>query len=423
MKAALNLFLSAAAALPAAALATARAASGPYSLSAAVPWQPKNSTSVDQGAVLNGTYYLSDRGNGVVHVVDLATATEITRIGGFVGLKFVNGSVDKPTSGPAGILPIPDRNELYAGDGDGTVKVIDLFTKTIIDTIDLGLTKRADEMAYDPQAQVAAVTGPDEDIPIIFFISVTDRQILGNITFPNATNGIEQPAWNPTDGKFYLSVPESVANLGGEVDVLDATTFQVTRVLPQPECNSAGIVFGLPQQLLLGCSQDSINSFNVSNTLIMDVTSGNITAIIKGVAGGDQVAYDSTINYFYVSDYQMLTGGLSTGAQNPLLAIIDAKTGTLVQTIPTDNITAHSVAVDPKTNKVIVPLANTGIAIFNLNNSSSTAATTTMSLGPTANITATGYPTPSAVQTSGARKDGMLSIFSFVISAIVAAAI
>ena len=418
MKAARNLIIALALSGP----ALADAGAGPYSLAAAVPWQPKNSTSCDQGAVFNGTYYLSDRFNGVVHVVDLATATEITRIGGFVGLSFVNGSVDKPTSGPAGIIPIPDLNELWAGDGDGTVKVIDLFTNTIVDIIHLDLKKRADEMAYDPTTKVAAVTGADEDIPIVFFISVTNRQVLGNITFPNATNGIEQPTWNPTDGKFYLSVPESVANLGGEVDVLDQTTFEVIRVLPEPQCNSAGIVFGLSQQLLLGCSQDSINSFNVSNTLIMDVTTGDITATINGVAGGDQVAYDSSTNFFFVADYKMLAGGLSTGDPDPLLAIIDAKTGTLVQTIPTDNVTAHSVAVDPKTNKMIVPVTDIGIAVFDLKNSTSTETTTTTTTppGPTANVSVTGHPTPSTIQTSEARGSALLSMFAYVVGAVIA---
>src|SRR5215469_10362738 len=149
----------------AASLSAPALADGPYSLAAVVPWAPTAPRSVDQGAVLNGMYYMSDRGNGVVHVVDIATATEITRISGFVGLSIINGVIDKPTSGPAGLLPIPDRNELWAGDGNGTVKIIDLNTNTIVDVLDLGLAKRADEMAYDPRTKVAAVTGGDEVIP------------------------------------------------------------------------------------------------------------------------------------------------------------------------------------------------------------------------------------------------------------------
>lgn len=345
-----------------------------YSLKATVPWAPLNSTSVDQSAILNGTYYLSDRTNGVVHVVDLASATETTRISGFMGAKVVNGSVSKTSSGPNGLLVLPDRNELYAGDGNGTVKVIDLQTNKIVDVINLELKNRADEMAYDAKNQLAAIAGPDEDIPVVFFVSVTDRTIAGKIAFPNATGGIEQPAWNPADGNFYLSIPESKANPGGEIDVVDPTTLTVTKVLPQGECLSAGIVFGPGQQLLLGCSQDVILNYNVAHTLVMDPVTGAITATINGVAGSDQVTYDPTTELYYLSAYQMLANGLSTGASDPFLAIINATDDSLVQTIPTDNITAHSVAVDPASNKVVIPLANSGIAIFDLNTNSTSPA-------------------------------------------------
>jgi DNA-binding beta-propeller fold protein YncE len=228
-------------AYPAIALAIAS-----YTLTTTIPWTPKNSTLCDQGAVVNRSYYLSNRTNSVVHVVNLASGTETAQISGFAGTHFVNGSVNKPTSGPNGLLPIPDRNELYAGDGDGTVKVIDLGNHKVVDIITLGISKRAGEMAYDAQRKLAVVTGPDDDIAVVVFISVTYRSIVGKVSFPNATNGIEQPAWNPTDGAVYVGIPETDANPGGEVDVVDTSTFQITKILPEPECSSAGIVFGPP---------------------------------------------------------------------------------------------------------------------------------------------------------------------------------
>jgi hypothetical protein len=176
-------------AYPAATVATAH-----YSLNTTLPWISKKSTSVDLGIIVNGTYYLSDRTNAVVHVVDLATSTETHRIAGFVGAHIVNGTVNKPTSGPNGLLYVPDRNELYVGDGDGSVKVVDLGNLTVVDTIPLGISKRADEMTWDAKNQLAIVTGPDDDIAILAFISVADRKLVHKKTFPDATNGIEQPA-------------------------------------------------------------------------------------------------------------------------------------------------------------------------------------------------------------------------------------
>jgi DNA-binding beta-propeller fold protein YncE len=274
--------------------------------------------------------------------------------------------LDKPTSGPNGLLLIPDRDELYVGDGDGTVKIIDLQTLTIVDTIQLPLQRRADEMTYDATRKLAVVTGPDDDLAKLIFISVADRTVVGVLPFPDATNGIETPAWNPCDGKVYQSVPETNANPGGEIDVVDTLTMQVTKILPTPKCNSHGIVFGPHQQLLLGCSQDSILTFSVANTLIMDVTTGKIIATIKGNSGADAVAYDPNTNFYYVADFRNLVGGIPTGEPDPLVAIINAHTKKLIQTIKTDNITAQSVAVDPKTNKLIIPLAASGINIFDL---------------------------------------------------------
>lgn len=106
-----------------------------YTLGTILPWISKNSTSVDLGTAVNGTYYLSDRTNAVVHIVDLASSTETGQITGFKGATVVNGTVDKPTLGPNGLLYIPGRNELYIGDGDGSVKVVDLSSNTVVDTI------------------------------------------------------------------------------------------------------------------------------------------------------------------------------------------------------------------------------------------------------------------------------------------------
>jgi len=55
-------------------------------------------------------------------------------------------------SGPDGVVVV--GNQVWAGDGDSTVKVIDLKTNKIADTIKTGGTTRVDEMAYDPKDQI-----------------------------------------------------------------------------------------------------------------------------------------------------------------------------------------------------------------------------------------------------------------------------
>src|SRR5690349_7465 len=66
-------------------------------------------------------YYLADRSNAGVDIIDARTNTFLGRVGGFVGFTGVNA-----TSGPDGIVVIHSLQQLWAGDGDSTVKVIDL---------------------------------------------------------------------------------------------------------------------------------------------------------------------------------------------------------------------------------------------------------------------------------------------------------
>src|ERR1700710_82482 len=98
-----------------------------YTLNATIPWRPKAPSSVDQSLIYNSTYYLSDRTNGGVQVISLANDSQVTIVGGFT-TTILNGTVDKTNSGPNGMVVIPDRNELYASDANGIVKVIDLFS-------------------------------------------------------------------------------------------------------------------------------------------------------------------------------------------------------------------------------------------------------------------------------------------------------
>ncbi|KAF8863932.1 hypothetical protein BDZ45DRAFT_737774 [Acephala macrosclerotiorum] len=62
----------------------------------------------DGSTINNGIYYLSDLQNGVVHIVNVASATEITRVGGFVGLNFISEKIDRDSSGPSGMIAVPD---------------------------------------------------------------------------------------------------------------------------------------------------------------------------------------------------------------------------------------------------------------------------------------------------------------------------
>lgn len=362
-------------ALAVALAAASHASAEAYKLVDTIPWAPLNTTSVDQSTIYNGTYYLSDRVNNGVHVVNLSKDKQSTVVTGFQGLSVVNGKNNYAISGPNGLLVLPDRNELYVGDGDGTVKIIDLFTNSVVANISTGSKTRADEMAYDSKTGTVLVTLPNNSPPGVAIISAAHKQVTGTVTFLNAS-GLEQPTFNSADGLFYVSVPSTGANPGGEIAAVDASAKKITRTLPLHQCVPAGIVFGPGQQLFVSCSQDQILTFGVAFSQVMDVASGSIIANISGVAGADQVAYDPHAKLYFAAAYQNLQGASKTGAPMPQLVVIDAQTKTVLQTWTTDNVTAHSVAVDPVTDQCVVPLKKYGIAVYNL---TSTATSTSVS--------------------------------------------
>src|SRR5258706_13819601 len=133
-------------------------------------------------------YFLADASHARVDLFDARTATYLGSIGGFTGF---HGSLD--TQGPAGLL-IDNRYQLWVGDGNSTVKVIDLFSRSIVATLATGGKKRADELAYDPQEQLLLVTNGSDRPAFSPFISVTTRPIVGKIVFPNLPGGV----WRPT---------------------------------------------------------------------------------------------------------------------------------------------------------------------------------------------------------------------------------
>jgi hypothetical protein len=165
------------------------------------------------------TYYLADRSNASVDLIDIRSATFIGRIPGFRGVQ---------PAGPGG------------GSGDSTVKVVDLTRGTIVNTISTGGTNRADELAYDATDGIVVIANDAEPTPFFTFISVTNQFQPVRLPYPNTTNGIEQPAWSPTTGLFYVAIPQSRTNPGGEIAVLDPKTQTLATTVGQ------GGVFPLP---------------------------------------------------------------------------------------------------------------------------------------------------------------------------------
>jgi hypothetical protein len=297
----------------------------------------------------SGTYYLADRtatpGTGRVDVIDAEHDTFLYSVSGFVG------SQGRNLSGPNGIVVIhkrgesgagegQDRLELWAGDGvapgaDSTVKVVDLETRSIVATIHNGGNHRADELAYDPVDKIILIAN-DADVPFPFvtFISAESRTVLGKISYPQSTGGLEQPVWDPQRHLFYMSVPSTVANPNGEVDEIDPIAMKVTRVFPittVPLCGPAGLALLPGQRLVVSCG------------VVLSAKTGATLATIAGVAA-DEIWYNPGDNRVYFG-------------HEPVY-VVDAETYKVVATF--DAGSTHSIAADSENNHVFVPVSGPG---------------------------------------------------------------
>jgi hypothetical protein len=336
------------------------------------------------------TYYLADRSNAVVDVVDAQTGTLVGQIAGdFTGVSVVNGVVQGGQSGPNGVVAAFPW--LFVTDAPSRVVSIDLRTDTVVSSVSTGGANnfRADELAYDPQDGLLLVINANDTPPfgtLIIVDQANGHLSLGTqIPFSFATNGAEQPVWDPGTGKFYLSIPEingNQTNLHGAV-LRISTSGEVEAQYPVDLCGPAGLTLGPRHELLIGCNTVFDTAGNVWNPagtvtaapkdVILDVQTGSTTDV-PGVGAGDEVWFNAGNGHYYAtgsgSPLRPTPASAAQGAG--VLGVIGAEAQYLTQLVPTFNVpavgtgnnstqhpagTAHSVAANAENNQVFVPLA------------------------------------------------------------------
>ena len=306
-------------------------------------------------------YYLADRSDQAIDVVDAKRNVFVKQIR--ANFKGFTGSND--TSGPNGV--VVSGHFLFVTDANSRVVTIDLRTDKVVSEASTGGAPglRADELAYDPEDGLLLPVNNADSPPFATLIKVDKSTgkltVLTRITFTNATNGAEQPLWDPGTGKFFISIPEVNGN------VSDGAVGRISRkgvletLFPVKNCQPAGLSLGPRQDLLLGCSVVFDTAGNpwtaaspttaAPSQVIMDATTGRIDSVVKGVGGSDEVWFNEGDGRYYTASRNNPTG--------PVLGVIDADSQKLVQVVPTINRspgTAHSVAANPHNNHVFVPL-------------------------------------------------------------------
>jgi hypothetical protein len=338
-----------------AALALSAVASAQVSL---LPNYTQTATIVPTGGLLGGfdigwvdagsqRYYLTDRGLAAkpgarntarVDVIDTQTnkflygiPTSSAEIG-FTGPSPAGAPCNQ--GGPDGVVAIPQLNQLYVGDGDSTVKVVDLGAKAIIASIPTGGKCRADELAYDPLDHIIMITNPNDNPPFVTFISADTQSVLGTLNYPSSQSGLEQPVWNPVTYRFNISVPATGNNLGS-VDEIDPIAMKITNSY-KITCSPAGLAIGPNQRAMTSCG------------IAIDARTGSVQAVTSIAGSGDEIWYNPGDNNYYFG--------------NANVAVINAETNQLVGYISSTG--GHSIAVDPNNNNVYVPVTGVGIKVF-----------------------------------------------------------
>ena len=334
---------------------------------------PLNSFDISFVEPAIGLYVLGDRSNNAVDMVD----THSNAFLGFCGHNQFQGAVPNPNgtinnnvSGPNGVL-IRDNREIWAGDGDSTVKVFDVAgcgeTTVPSHTIPTGTPadKRADEMCYDPVDQIIMVANNAADTPFATLISTIFYVKLVSIPFPQSTNGAEQCQWNPVTGLFYITIPgiETPDNGHGQVVVINPGTLMVDARspfdIPLTACASPqGLAVGPGNDMLVGCNG---NGSNNQSSLIIGAGVGQLLAAIPNQSGPDEVWFNpGNMRYFLARS--------NAGSGFQALGIIDAgarvantppgiQTGAPINNPPSDlHPSAHSVAADSVTGKTFWPI-------------------------------------------------------------------
>lgn len=339
----------------------------------AIPGNPIRSFDISWVNPDRAEYYLADRSNSGIDIINTRHNTFKKTIGGFIGIVLnAAGAVDNNHSGPDGVTS--HGRWLYAGDGNSTLKVIDLEKGKIVATVSTGGTTRLDEMALTPDgklllavnnaedppyATLFAANGDDDDnsVASLAKISVSTTYIPGGFG-----QSIEQPTWNETIHRFVVSVPiiannpsdpagcnygqlSGAVTCSGAVLVIDPTNLvtPVEKVVPLVHCGPNGATDGPNGNVMFGCTPN--NQAGDNETTVLNVTTFNYVDV-GDLSGSDEVWFNEGSNRYYTGSSAMHGGAV--------LGVVNGTTNFLVEAIPQSS-ASHSVAADSRRNKVFVP--------------------------------------------------------------------
>src|SRR5438105_7602396 len=353
-----------------------------------IPGKPLRSFDISFVNPQRAEYYFADRSNAAVQVIDTQNLTWKRSLGGFTGAKLnPNNTVNNSISGPDGV--VTHGRWLYAGDGDSTLKVFDLESSALTAAeppLSTGGTTRVDEMDITSDGELLLVANNAEDPPYAtLFAANGDRsfsavQKIMKITVDNAIIpageglSMEQPAWEPRTGRFYVSIPQIADNPAGctfggpkfcqggllvidphsskqEYGAFNAATNP--GVLSLSDCGPNGATVGPNANLMLGCTPQNVPT-NIT-TQVINAHSKHFVEV-GNITGSDEVWYNAGDRRYYLGASRACgkAAGCPAPAGGAALGVVNADTNFFIEKIPKSQ-NSHSVAADSERNRIFVP--------------------------------------------------------------------
>ena len=136
---------------------------------------------------------------------------------------------------PEGIDLSPDGREIWtATRNDGGVSIIDVASRRVVQTLDLGM-KDANRLKFTPDGRVLIIDG--EAAAVVILDAATRREIT-RVTLGQADTGDGAVLVTPDGTRAYLGLRAE-----DRVAVLDLNTLEVTKELPMGEGTGPGCMY------------------------------------------------------------------------------------------------------------------------------------------------------------------------------------
>src|SRR6059058_1831995 len=296
----------------------ASAAQAPLRLVTDVPL-PGSSSRFDYQSLeaASGRLFISHMGAGQLVVFDVRAGRVIGNLDGF------------PTV--TGVLAVPTEHRAYASaTGDHAVVVVVDSTLQIVARVPG--PRFPDGIAYAPGERRVFVS--DESGRRDFVIDATTNTVVAQVELGGEAGNTQYDA-----GSLCVIVAVQTAN---QLAVIDPATAAVVRrvTLDQAVRYPLGFYIDAPHRLAFISGQES-------GTLgVLDLRTLQLRQVLPIGSDPDVLAFDPTLGRLYVA------------AESGVVAVFEERDGSLAQLGWYRAPKAHSVAVDPATHRVYLPLAD-----------------------------------------------------------------